>query len=419
MSLYHTLLQIAKLTAKGCRIFWLIGWLVLFGSSNGLTGCSGTGELASEEDPSGSIFADTDPALLPGDASAEDRLWCTGEKVNQVLEGRDGRIYATTGNGLSVSLDSGRTFTNATVGNGLPSQGITAFFLAANNDIYTGHNASNGCRGSGCGLPELKMAISRNRGNDFTAKSIWRQQSFDSVAAITKVAETIVLMVDGPLGGLYLSNDDGETFEERTSANDRFPTNSLRGLMVFDDSLYIASSRGLIKTQVADDSYQLMSNLDLPYASIENVYVDADVIVVGSYYGGSYSFDGGASFRAFTADIASNAHVPPSDETSVTASCRDTQGRLYLGLPYRLVATDDLGASYQEVTLPILANVIAINCQGAALYLATTKGLMVSYDRGQNFASFNHNHGLGAWQIESVDGRDQLSVDEAPGSFPE
>ena len=255
------------------------------------------------------------------------------------------RIYAATNNGLGISTDSGSTFINKTMANGLGSNVVNGVYASADGSrIYA---ATSG-------------------------------------------------------GGLGISTDSGTSFTTKTTANSGVGSDTMFGVYASADGarIYAATNNGL--------SYSIDSGANFTNKTTANglgndvvigVYASADGtrIYAATYGGGlSYSIDSGANFTTKTTANGLGSNVVNGVYASADGS------RIYAatyggGLSYSI----DSGASFTTKTTVnsglggnFVPGVYA-SADGSRIYAATNGGLSISTDSGATFTNKTTADGLG------------------------
>ena len=255
------------------------------------------------------------------------------------------RIYAATNNGLGISTDSGSTFINKTMANGLGSNVVNGVYASADGSrIYA---ATSG-------------------------------------------------------GGLGISTDSGTSFTTKTTANSGVGSDTMFGVYASADGarIYAATNNGL--------SYSIDSGSNFTNKTTANglgndvvigVYASADGtrIYAATYGGGlSYSIDSGANFTTKTTANGLGSNVVNGVYASADGS------RIYAatyggGLSYSI----DSGASFTTKTTVnsglggnFVPGVYA-SADGSRIYAATNGGLSISTDSGATFTNKTTADGLG------------------------
>lgn len=184
----------------------------------------------------------------------------------------DTAIYTATYDGLSISTDGGKNFTNRTTTNGLGSMLVNDVFVSGNN-VYAATVGG--------------ISISLNSGNSFTNKTT----TGNSVYCI--YASNSVIYA-GTAGGLYISNDSGATWAVKTTA-DGLGDNSVFSIYAKDNEVYAGTRNGLsisINGGISFTNKIVQSNL----VEVYGVSVNGSTIFVSTRHGLFNSNNAGTTF---------------------------------------------------------------------------------------------------------------------------
>jgi len=209
---------------------------------------------------------------------------------------------ATT-DGVSISTDSGATFTTKTTTNGLGSNFV--------NEVYAVGSTVYAATGGG-------LSISTNGGTTFTNKTTSDGLGDNNVTGVYAVGSTVYAAT--LTGGLSISTDSGATFTTKTTSNG-FGSNNVNGVYAAGSTVYAATD-----ARKSDGTGGLSISTNRG-ASFTNKTVSnglGDNTVNGVYAAGTTVYaatTGGLSFATVT------AHVPVT-RCSVSVSALPASTRI-------------------------------------------------------------------------------------------
>ncbi len=184
------------------------------------------------------------------------------------------KIFAATSTGLSISEDNGNTFTNRTTANGLGSNIVNDVFVDATGEkVYAATNGG--------------LSVSTNSGASFTNKSIGNVRGLfvdgNNVYAATN-------------NGLEVSTDGGVNFDKKTTTNG-LGNNIINDVFKVGNILFVATAGGL---SISSDNGNTFSNKTttsgLANNNVSSVYAIGSFIYASTNNGLSLSNDNGNSF---------------------------------------------------------------------------------------------------------------------------
>jgi hypothetical protein len=113
-------------------------------------------------------YADAFPMFytIPQNAS-EAQSGPASNAITNMAMNDQGCLYIATYNGLSISCDQGKTYSQRTIANGLPANTINA--VAVDGQTVYVATVNNGVDANGQALPLSQAAISKDGGNTFTS----------------------------------------------------------------------------------------------------------------------------------------------------------------------------------------------------------------------------------------------------------
>jgi hypothetical protein len=183
------------------------------------------------------------------------------------------KIYVATAGGLSISEDGGASFDNKTTTDGLGSNVVNDVFVDATNSIYAATSAG--------------LSISNDAGLTFTniAMSNVRGVFVDGISIYAATST-----------GLNISNDGGASFSLKTTT-DGLGNNNVNDIFKVGSIIYAATSGGL---SISSDGGLLFSNKTTADGLINNnvssAFAIGDFIYASTAGGLSMSNDTGSSF---------------------------------------------------------------------------------------------------------------------------
>lgn len=326
-------------------------------------------------------------ATAHGVASSEDQgatfknLW-TAQGLpdlvtKRVYEHKDS-LYVLSSEGLWVSKDKGDSFTAITTANGLGSNWITdlyetdtALYAAISIDLLDNAFATPG------------VAISDDGGKRFTHHASKVGLGAARVNDIAYSGSTLYIAAGGftgnlfNQGGLFLSKDGGQIFEERTTA-DGLPDRDIFSVALQGNRVYVGTAYGLGVSADGGKTFSTRTTANgLGGDPIYRVAVSPTHVYVGTNNGLSISSDGGASFVNRSA-----AHgLPNRDISDVFLDGSIIYTASYTGGPARggVAISEDGGSSFVNTPLTLPGGIYA---SGSLVYVATHMGLYVSETMG-------------------------------------
>ncbi len=184
------------------------------------------------------------------------------------------KIYAATAGGLSISDNNGATFSNKTTANGLGSNIVNDVFVdAAGNNIYAATLSG--------------LSISINAGVSFTNNAI------GSVRGVFVEGTNIYAAT---ATGLSISTDAGANFISKTTANG-LGNNNVNDVYKVGNVLYVATSGGL---SISTDNGNTFSNKTtvngLGNNNVSSVFAIGGFVYASTVGGLSLSNDNGNTF---------------------------------------------------------------------------------------------------------------------------
>lgn len=209
--------------------------------------------------------------------------------------------------------------------------------------------------------------------------SSWSRIEFGIKAWVSALALHENYIIVGTLSGVYVSEDDGASWKRRNhglSDYYRFCGHCIRGLAIYDNTVYAATDDGLLRSALSDTSWTnvlsgsfttLTGSRNLMAASIQGVYGPGGSIVV--------SQDGGATWQY------ANPPVPPY----FTASSITISGSTIYACGYSTVYSSvDRGQTWKEVYSGSGAAIPrSFHASQGKLYIGTVhSGIFVSTDNG-------------------------------------
>lgn len=298
--------------------------------------------------------------------------------VNQVVA-LSSNIYAATQAGLSVSTDSGGSWTTKTVAtDGLASDVV--------NDIYI--DGFNVYVATGAGL-----SVSTDAGMTWNnISSVTGDSNPEAISSVT--AETNKIYVGGSFG-VALSTDGGTSFTTLTTA-DGLGSNVVSSVKRFGGKLFAATNGGLSVS--ADDA--TFTNATFPNGGtdweVANIHFD------GTRYFASTRGGLGVSTDAVTWDFKSpNSGLLSADFRKLSAY----GSKLYASSSFGLSVSANAGQSFQAITKEsglasnTVHDILGLN---NSLFVATNSGLSISTNSGTSWSTKSTVHGLPTQNINGV-----------------
>jgi len=325
------------------------------------------------------------------------------------------RIFATTRAGLAVSLDGGETFVNRTTADGLAVDSYLSDVFVDGNNVYVA---------TGAGL-----SISSDGGQGFITRTPADGLGHWNVTAVHAHNGTVYA---GTSEGLSISTDGGQSFITRTRL-DGLPKNNVTDVLAAAGKLFVATTLG---AAVSEDGGVSFRPLGLPGSWARRVIPRGDTLYVATDHGLVMSHDGGASFTtrslrdglgdpyitdlfiapdnaiylatlgglAFSTDGGQSFfnyttawRLPSNDVYGVFV---DGQGTLFGSTNWGLGVKAAKGGKWfrTRTTDDGLADNwgYKVNGGNGVLYVASSRGLSVSYDGGDTFVVRTRADGLGS-----------------------
>lgn len=257
---------------------------------------------------------------------------CTDQAIGVFTTGTT--VYVATQNCLSISTDSGTTFNNITTP---VMMGQIYDVEKVGSTIYVG-TLWNG------------IAVSNDNGITWTNRTTAHGLVSDSIQGGVTLDGT-TLYVATAFGGISISTDGGNTFVNKTMA-DGLPHNIIRKVRVSGGTVYAPTASGL---SMSSNSWATCTNR-LAGENLTDVFVDGLNVYAPAFGSGLHiSTDGGTSFTART-------------------------------------TANGLGSN----------NVLGVYASGANIYAATLGGLSISTDGGASFINRTTANGLGSNSVNKV-----------------
>jgi hypothetical protein len=303
-------------------------------------------------------------------------------------------IFAGTSGGLSVSADSGVSFTNNNLGN------IRGIFVSRDGTINITGSQGNG------------LFISTDSGETYINKT-----TGDPSPIANNDVNGVFASNDGTkiyvatFGGFSISMDSGATWVNKTTGDPSPIINDNVGDVVVSSDgtrIYLATQGGL---SISTDSGATWINknagdgLGASFVSAVVVSEDGSKIYAATNGGLSISTDSGATWVTKTA--ADPSPIANNLVFSVTVS--NDGSKIYVGTNGGLSISTDSGATWVTKTAadpsPIASNSIywvEVNDDGLKIFLATAAGLSISTDSGATWVNRSSGDGLGSDTVFEV-----------------
>ncbi|MEN9468859.1 MAG: hypothetical protein RL630_592, partial [Verrucomicrobiota bacterium] len=262
-------------------------------------------------------------------------------------------IYAATSGGLSISTNSGTTFTNYTSGLG---NNYVAGVFASGSTIYAATLGG--------------LSISTDGGTNFLNLTTFSGLGGDTVLGVYADDSTIYAATSG---GLSISTDGGEYFSNFTTTAG-LGNNNVRSVYANGTTVYAATVGGLsISTNGGTTFINRTTANGLGANFINGVYaVGSSVYAATNGMGLSISSDGGANF---TTRNATNAGLGSNDVRGVYANGSSIFAATYGGLSISL----DGGLTFTNYISGLGSDVVyGVYADGSTIYAATAGGLSFS-----------------------------------------
>jgi uncharacterized repeat protein (TIGR02543 family) len=205
-----------------------------------------------------------------------------GDNVVYGVHADGNSIYAATIGGLSVSTNSGTSFTNVTTSAGLGSNFLFGVY-AVGNSIYA--------------ATAVGLSVSTNSAASFTNVTTANGLGGNFVWGVYAVGNTIYAATDV---GLSISTNGGTSFTNVTTSAG-LGNNSVRGVYAVGNTIYAATIGGLsISTNSGTSFTNVTTSAGLAVGIVLGVYASGNTIYAASSGGLSISTNGGTSFTSVT-----------------------------------------------------------------------------------------------------------------------
>jgi photosystem II stability/assembly factor-like uncharacterized protein len=274
-------------------------------------------------------------------------------------------VYVATRGGLSLSYNAGGTFTTENPSGSLGNQNITTA-RAVGNKLYVGTPAG--------------LYISTNSGESFV------RREFSAVSDIHINNDEVLLATSE---GLQSSSLDGVNYSLNYSlpsgATGVFATGANIYATFYGNGLYMSNDGG--RTWVQRTTAH---GLDTQFLR-DVVVADGKILVISDYGSLSISTDGGESFVSRTSLQLGGG--------SSLHSIHAEGAKVYLATSLGLLYSTDGGSTFSKIYNDSVKNVFAI---GSNVYAATTRGLQRSLDSGVSFVLDTTTLGLGSNTVNGV-----------------
>jgi hypothetical protein len=280
-------------------------------------------------------------------------------------------IYAATENGLSISEDSGMSFTNYTSANGLGSN-IVHSVEVSGSVIYAA--TDNG------------LSKSNDGGASFTNYTTANGLGSNKVNDVYISGSVIYAATDN---GLSISTDGGNSFVNRIP-----PTGPIiNSVAVSGSTIYASTSGGLSVSTDNGNSFSIW------------------IIETGAH---NVAFSGSTPFAATSRGIYRFSNGAPASQhpdenivggeisSSLTSRVMIYGSTIYaLSYDNALYSSSDMGNSFSYVDWqhghgPNIMDILDVCANGEMIVAATSSGLYVSMDSGAYFSTSPTDSGLGS-----------------------
>ena len=289
----------------------------------------------------------------------------------------NGKIFALTDGGLSISTNSGYTFKNVTTAQGLGMNYINNIFIDGNNTIYVATPGG--------------LSISNNGGESFVNKVI------DNSPVRSVAVDGNGKIYAGLTGGLKVSTNGGTSFSMGMTG-----TPSIDDIFISSNgNIYLSTTTGLYISTDSGATYSNKSTTNgLGSSNINSAFVDSNgTLYVGTAGGLSISTDGGSTFsNKTTSNGLGNNNVK---EVYVASS-----GTIYAATLNGLSISTDGGATFTNNTTAqglasTIINGLFVNSYGH-IYASTNLGYSYSTNGGTSFSTISNSSGFSYSNITNV-----------------
>ncbi len=212
-----------------------------------------------------------------GSTFTENKL--AGNTVNAVATGGGNYVYAATGAGLWVSTNNGTSFTQFTTANGLPTQNVFSV-AGSGNTIYAGTTGG--------------FVKSTNGGANF-GPVLFTDVPFDVF-----LSGNDVYVATG--GGLKVSNDAGATFVTYNVASNQLPSNNVQSVFAKDGVIYAGTDNGFAYSINGGANFITVS-AGLGGLTVNKIFVSGGRVYAATTGGLSVLNPGGTAFTNIVTGI--------------------------------------------------------------------------------------------------------------------
>jgi hypothetical protein len=231
-------------------------------------------------------------------------------------------VYAATNGGLSTSTDGGATFTNKTTADGLGSNSVYGAY-ASGSTVYAGTTGG--------------LSISTNGGSTFTNKTTTDGLGHNLITDVYASGSTVYAAT---LGGLSISTNGGSTFTNRTTANG-LGSNNVTDIFISGSKVYAATDGGL---SISTDGGATFTNKTtangLGHNYVGGVYASGSTVYAGTMSGVSVSTNGGATFINKTGDGMGSSTISDVYASGSTVYAATIGGLSFATLPSSATIVD-------------------------------------------------------------------------------
>ncbi len=297
----------------------------------------------------------------------------------------DGVIYVGADSGLAISKDNGESWSN------IPLNGERIHqIVVSGNAIYVG--------------TEDGLYISSDQGESWEVSSVLNSYLTSSESAYTNamsVAEGVIYLATN--GGLSISNDGGKTWVNKNQ-DDGLLSAVVNDVYAVGSKVYIATDQGLsISSDGGNTWVSKTTENGLADNNVKVVYVSNDVIYAGTVNGLSTSSDNGDSWVNKTTENG----LIGNDITgiSIPVNVYGEVAAIYIGTSSGLSISTDGGESWVNKTTSdglLDNNIINLYATDSIIAVGTVKGLSFSYDFGENWEEVTTKEGLGGDLVTGI-----------------
>jgi hypothetical protein len=271
----------------------------------------------------------------------------------------DSIVYAGCKDGIHYSNDSGNTWQVLSQQLETILYEVDDFFISGTRILAKSNN---------------KIVLSTNNGINW--KIISQKEEWGKINAVQITEKNLIIAADK---GLYVSKDDGNTWESLTF---NFKDQMFYTFSHINDTIYAGGNNGLlIYSPNGGDSWFNYGNM-IPYLRVYDMINCGDNLLLATTEGNFYSNDEGSTWKYFEYDFSQTISKFASDNINKVFAASDN-GRIFV--------SNDRGMSWMQLpnAFDESSEIINMVYDGVNLLIATKKNILYSTNKGASWQYLN------------------------------